>query len=125
MTFKDEMLSCKVWAVAGANINPDKFGNKIYKRLKENNYEVYAVNPMYDIVEGDRCYKDLSSLPKVPEVLNMVVSPKRAIPLIVEAANLGIKYIWFQPETYNEETVALVKELKIIPVFNCVLVEVT
>ncbi|NCA67656.1 MAG: CoA-binding protein, partial [Clostridia bacterium] len=34
-----ELLKKKVWAVAGANQNPDKYGNMIYKRLKEKGYE--------------------------------------------------------------------------------------
>ena len=68
------MLEKKVWAVVGANQNPDKYGNMIYKKLKSKGYEVYAVNPLYDTVEGDPCYKDLSSLPKLPDVIDMVVS---------------------------------------------------
>ena len=30
-----KLLEKKIWAVAGANQNPEKYGNKIYKRLKE------------------------------------------------------------------------------------------
>lgn len=28
------LLKKKTWAVVGANQNPEKYGNKIYKRLK-------------------------------------------------------------------------------------------
>ena len=65
---------------------------------------MFAVNPMYDEVEGDKCYKDLASLPKLPDVVNMVVSPKRATPILEQAKKLGIKYIWFQPGTHDEKT---------------------
>ncbi len=37
-----KLLEKKIWAVAGANQNPEKYGNKIYKRLKERGYEVYS-----------------------------------------------------------------------------------
>lgn len=116
------MLEKKVWAVVGANQNPDKFGNIIYKKLKTRGYEVFAVNPLYDKVEGDLCYKDLTSLPKIPEVIDMVVTPKRAKPIIEEAAKLGVKYIWFQPGTYDEETLELAKKLGVEFVLACVLV---
>jgi hypothetical protein len=116
------MLEKKVWAVVGANQNPEKYGNMIYKKLKVRGYEVYAVNPLYDTVEGDPCYKDLSSLPKLPEVIDMVVSPKRAKPVIEEAAKLGIKYIWFQPGTYDDEVMDLAKNLGLEAVQACVLV---
>ncbi|HQA58154.1 MAG TPA: CoA-binding protein [Acetivibrio sp.] len=116
------MLEKKVWAVVGANQNPEKYGNIIYKKLKSNGYEVYAVNPLYDTIEGDPCYKDLSSLPRVPDVINMVVSPKRAKPVIEEAAKLGIKYIWFQPGTHDSEVLELARNLGLETVQACVLV---
>jgi uncharacterized protein len=37
--------------------------NVVYKRLRERGYEVAAVNPNADEVEGDRCYHDLRSIP--------------------------------------------------------------
>jgi predicted CoA-binding protein len=116
------MLEKKVWAVVGANQNPDKYGNMIYKRLKSRGYEVYAINSLYATVEGDQCYKDLASLPKLPEVINMVVSPKRAKPIVEEASKLGVQYIWFQPGTYDDEVLELAKNLGMKIVQACVLV---
>jgi predicted CoA-binding protein len=116
------MLGKKVWAVAGANINPEKYGNIIYKKLKSKGYEVYPVNPLYETVEGDECYKDLTSLPVVPDVIDMVVSPDKAIPIIEEAAGLGVRYLWFQPGSHNEEVIELAGRLGLISVQACVLV---
>lgn len=116
------MLKKKIWAVVGANQNPEKFGNMIYKRLKERGYETYGVNPLYDMVDGDQCYKDIASLPKVPEVIVIVISPKRAIAVIGEAAKFGCKYIWFQPGSYDNETLELAKKLGLEAVQACVLV---
>jgi len=118
------MIGKKVWAVVGANTNTEKFGNKVYSRLKERGYEVYAVNPKYDSIEGDPCYKSLSELPKVPEVIDIVVSPERAIPAIEEAARLGIKYVWFQPHTYNNDVLKLANKHGMEIVAGCVLVEI-
>jgi predicted CoA-binding protein len=118
---EEVMLGKKIWAVVGANQNPEKYGNMIYKNLKARGYEVYAVNPLYDEVEGDRCYKDLASLPKLPDVVNVVVSPKRAMPVIEEAAKLGVKYVWFQPGTYDDEVTELARKLGLEAVQACVL----
>lgn len=117
----EEMLQKKVWAVIGANDNREKYGNMIYRKLKAHQYEVYAVNSTCDTVEGDPCYPDLVSLPKVPDVLNMVVNPKRGKPVLEEAARLGIKYIWLQPGTYDEELLTLADTLGLEAVKNCVL----
>lgn len=119
---EEMMLEKKVWAVVGANDNPQKYGNMIYRKLKANGYRVYPVNPLYETIEGDKCYKDLASLPDKPEVIDMVVSPKRGIPVINEAAELGIKNIWLQPGTYNDELMKLIDEKGLTAVQACVLV---
>lgn len=119
---EEVMLGKKIWAVVGANQNSEKYGSIIYKRLKEKGYEVYPVNPLYETVDGDPCYKDLSSLPKLPEVIDLVVSAKRVKPFLEEAAKLGIKYIWFQPGTYDDEVLVLAESLGLETVQACVLV---
>lgn len=119
---EEVMLDKKIWAVIGANQDPEKFGNKIYHKLKARGYEVYPVNPMYDSIDGDKCYKDLSSLPVVPEVIDMVVSPKRGRAFIDEAAKLGIRYIWLQPGTHDEELLKQINGLGLQSVQACVLV---
>ncbi|MHB8065587.1 MAG: CoA-binding protein [Ruminiclostridium sp.] len=119
---EEKMLEKKIWVVVGANQDPEKFGNMIYRRLKTRGYEVYAVNPMYESIEGDKCYRDLSSLPVLPEVIDMVVSPKRGKAVIEEAAKLGIKYIWLQPGTHDAELLKQITELGLQSVQACVLV---
>jgi predicted CoA-binding protein len=119
---EEMMLEKKVWAVVGANTNPEKYGNMIYRKLKSRGYTVYPVNPLYDTVDGDKCYKDLSSLPQVPEVIDMVVSPKRGKPVIEEAARLGIKNIWLQPGTHDDELLEMIEKKQMTGVKACVLV---
>lgn len=108
---KEEMLQKKTWAVAGVTAKKDKFGYKIWKILKENNYETYGINPNYDEIEGDRIYHSVKDLPKKIEVLDMVVPPKIAISTLDEAKEADIEYIWFQPGTYNDEVIEKAKEL--------------
>jgi predicted CoA-binding protein len=59
---------------------------------------------------------------KLPDVVNMVVSPKRAKPVIEEAAKLGVKYVWFQPGTHDDEVIELARRLGLEAVQACVLV---
>lgn len=119
---EEGMLEKRVWAVIGANDNPEKYGNMIYKKLKAHGYEVYPVNPNYEAIEGDPCYPNLKSLPKKPEVLDMVVSPKRGKAVIEEAAELGVENIWLQPGTFNNEIMSLIQEKGLNAVQACVLV---
>lgn len=117
------MLEKKIWAVIGANRNPEKFGNIIYKRLKDKGYVVYPVNPTYETIEGDKCYNSISEMPVKPEVINMVVSPKNGVAFIKEAINLGINNIWFQPGTFDKEIFKMLKNKNVDAIQACVLVE--
>ena len=119
---EEKMLEKKVWAVVGANQNEKKYGNMIYRKLKLRGYIVFAVNPLYDLIDGDLCYENLSSLPQKPDVVDMVVTPKRSKQVLEEAKKLGIKYIWFQPGTYDDEVLKLAKDLDFEFVQACVLV---
>lgn len=119
---EEKMLGMKKWAVVGAHQNTDKYGNMIYRKLKLRGYEVYAVNPFFDDIEGDICYKNLSAVPVKPDVIDMVVGPDKAKVVLEEAATLGIEYIWFQPGTYNDEVLELAKRLGLQVVQACVLV---
>ena len=122
MSLSQKMLERKVWAVVGASIHKDKYGYKLYKKLKDHGYKVYPVNPGYDEVDGDKCYHSLSDLPEVPEVIDMVVNPKAGSKVIEEAADLGINYIWLQPGTYNDELISQIEEKEMQYVKDCVLV---
>jgi predicted CoA-binding protein len=59
-----EFLASKRVAVTGVSRQPKDHGsNIVYKRLRDRGYEVFAVNPNADEVEGDPCYHDLHSIP--------------------------------------------------------------
>lgn len=123
MIIKD-MLAESDWVVVGATQNESKFGNRILRRLRSAGYNTYAVNPVYTEVDGEPCYPKLSDLPKVPACINMVVSPDKATSFIDEAADLGIKWIWFQPGAFDQNTIDYAKEKGLLVVYySCVLVE--
>lgn len=120
----EEMLSKKVWAVVGATDNATKFGYKIYTKLKRFGYEVYAINPMYQTVDGDVCYPDLKSVGKEIDCVNIVVGPERAQKALEAVNEMGIKNIWFQPGTFTPEIIDRSEVLGLNTVYyNCVLVE--
>lgn len=51
-------------AVTGVSRNPQGHGsNTVYQRLRARGYQVFAVNPNAETVEGDKAYPDLASIP--------------------------------------------------------------
>lgn len=95
-----------VVAVVGASRNPEKCGYKLYKFFKDAGCKrVYPVNPNAEAVDGDRAYPSLDRLPERPDVVNVVVPPQVSQKVAKEAAELGIKRIWFQPGSEDEEAI--------------------
>ena len=90
-----EFLSHKRVAVTGVSRKPKNHGsNTIYKRFRERGYEVFAVNPNADKVEGDPAYSDLASIPGGVEAVVIGTRPEAAEQTMRECAKLGIKHVW-------------------------------
>jgi predicted CoA-binding protein len=90
-----EFLANKRVAVTGVSRQPKGHGsNIVYQRLRERGYEVFAVNPNADEVEGDPCYHDLRSIPGGVEAVVIATRPETAEETIRECADLGIKHVW-------------------------------
>ena len=119
-----DMLSRKVWAVVGATENQSKFGYKIFEKLRRFGYEVYPVNPVYTEVSGEKCYPSLSELPVKPECISVVVGPDKSPEVVMQAKELGIQNIWFQPGTYTPDIIDQSETAGLSTVYmHCVLVE--
>lgn len=90
-----EFLANKRIAVTGVSRNRGSHGsNAVYQRLRERGYEVFAVNPNADQVEGDRCYHDLKSIPGGVGAVVIGTRAERAEATMRECAELGIKHVW-------------------------------
>jgi predicted CoA-binding protein len=90
-----EFLAHKRVAVTGVSRQARDHGsNVVYKRLRERGYEVFAVNPNADAVEGDRAYHDLHSIPDGVDAVVIGTRPEIADETMLECAELGIKHVW-------------------------------
>ncbi len=111
-----------VWAVVGASNGRHKYGNRIYRTLRNAGYTVYAVNHGESQVEGDTAYANLADLPQIPTVVDMVIPPQNALAVAQEAAALGVKALWFQPGAENPAVIRWAKEQGMDVVEDCILV---
>jgi uncharacterized protein len=88
-------LSSKRVAVTGVSRTPKNHGsNVVYRRLRERGYEVFAVNPNADEVEGDPCYQDLRSIPGGVDAVVIGTRAEIADDTMRECAELGIGHVW-------------------------------
>ncbi|HET8557897.1 MAG TPA: CoA-binding protein [Gaiellaceae bacterium] len=88
-------LTKKRVAVTGVSRAPKQHGsNTVYKRLRDRGYDVFAVNPNAETVEGDPAYPDLRSIPGGVEAVVIGTRPERADETMRECAELGIEHVW-------------------------------
>ena len=91
----EEFLSHRRIAVTGVSHAPQGHGsNTVYTRLRERGFEVFAVNPHAEVVEGDKAYPDLGSIPGGVEAVVIGTRPEHAQATIEEASELGINHVW-------------------------------
>jgi predicted CoA-binding protein len=90
-----EFLAQKRIAVTGVSRRPQGHGgNVVYQRLRQRGYQVFAVNPNAETVEGDRCFRDLRSIPGGVEAVVIATRPEAADATVRECADLGIPRVW-------------------------------
>jgi uncharacterized protein len=90
-----EFLANKRIAVTGVSHAPRGHGsNAVYQRLRARGYQVFAVNPNAEQVEGDRTYPNLSAIPDGVEAVVIGTRPEHAEDTIRECVTLGIRQVW-------------------------------
>jgi len=89
-------LGQQTLAVVGVSRSRRKFGNIVFRSLKEKGYRVLPVNPNVESVEGERCYPSLAALPEPVGGAVLVVPPPETEQVVREAAAAGIRHIWMQ-----------------------------
>jgi hypothetical protein len=110
-----DFLAQKRVAVAGVSRNPQGHGsNIVYQRLRDRGYEVFAVNPNADEIEGDRCYPDLGSIPGGVDAVVIGTSQDNAAAVMRDVVAAGVKRVWmhrsFGPGSVSDEATRFGRE---------------
>ena len=117
-----EFLAQRRIAVAGVSrTDTDEAANLIYRKLRDGGYQVFAVNPRAESVEGDVCYRDLGEVPGGVDAVVIATHPEATPQVVRRCAELGIGRVWmhrsFGPGSVAEEAVSLCREhgITVIP----------
>lgn len=88
-------LKCRRIAVTGVSRTAKGHeSNTVYKRLRDRGYDVFAVNPNAQEVEGDPCYISLHAIPGGVDAVVIATRPDRAEATMKECAELGVRQVW-------------------------------
>jgi len=96
-------------AVVGVSRNKNKFGNSVYRTLKEKGIKVLPVNPHLTHFDGDKCYSDVETLPPDVNAVFVNTPPEKTIKIAETAIKKGIKHLWLQQGSTNDEVLQYLK----------------
>jgi hypothetical protein len=111
-------LSARSFAVIGVSADRRKFGNAVFRAMRDQGLSVVPVNRTLDRVEETKCYRAVAELKGVAEAAVTVVPPAETERLMEECAAAGIRKIWMQQGSASDQAVALAREKGMEVVFG-------
>jgi len=119
-----DFLSQKSFAVAGSFRNETKYAYRIFKKLKEKDYNVFPINPRGGEIDGNKCYPSIKDISENIDVVNIVTPPKVTVNIVKECKDRGIKRVWIQPGAEDKEAIDFCKQNGIDVIHGlCVMLE--
>lgn len=106
-----DFIEGKRLALVGASRNEKKFGQMAYKELNARGFQVYAVNPAVDQIDGELCYPDLKPLRGKIDGVLVAVPSGQVLQILRQAAEFGVKNVWLQQQTESPEAISLGQQL--------------
>lgn len=100
----DSFFNPRRIAITGVSINPNSVSGKVVTNLVGSGFKgvVYPVNPDAEAVFGIPCYKSLSDLPKVPDLV-VICNASKEVPDVVETAGeSGVRNIIIMSAGFKE-----------------------
>lgn len=109
-----EFLSHRRIAIAGVSRDGQNPGNLIYRKLRDNGFQVFAVHPTATEIEGDRSYRSLAEIAGGVDGVVITTHPDVSASLVRECVALGIPRVWLHRSiglgSFSAEAVALCEE---------------
>ncbi len=107
MDLVDEQLqNSKTIAVVGLSGDPDRISFRVTRYMQEQGYRIIPVNPMIQEVLGEKSYPDLKSVPEPIDMVNIFRRSELVPPVVDQAIEVGVRYIWMQDGVINPESAA-------------------
>jgi predicted CoA-binding protein len=101
-----EFLAQNRIAVAGVSATRQTPANGIYRTLRENGYDVFAVNPQAEIVEGDPCYPNMQAITDGVDGVIILTNPENSLDVVKDCVAAGVKRVWMHDNTFLPSSVS-------------------
>ena len=99
---EEQLRNSKTIAVVGLSDNPERISYGVSRYMQEQGYRIIPVNPMIEEALGEKSYPDLKSVPVPIDMVDVFRRSELAAPVVDEAIEVGVKYIWLQDGVIDE-----------------------
>ena len=123
-TLRRILRDSRVLAVVG--LSADWFRPSYFaaKYMQEHGYRVIPVNPKYESILGERCYKSLRDIPEKVDLVDIFRKTQDVMPIADEAIAIGAKVLWQQLGVKNDAAAAKARAAGLETVLDrCVKIE--
>src|SRR5882762_811391 len=118
------LKTSKVIAVVGLSADWYRPSYFAAKYMQEHGYRVIPVNPKYDAILGERCYKSLRDIPHSVDMVDVFRKTQDVAPIADDAIAIGAKVLWQQLGVKNEAAAAKARAAGLDAVMDrCVKIE--
>jgi predicted CoA-binding protein len=90
------LRTSKVIAVVGLSAQWHRPSYFAAKYMQEHGYRVIPVNPNYDAILGEKCYKSLRDIPEKVDIVDCFRKSAEIEALAGEAIAVGARVLWMQ-----------------------------
>ena len=102
----EQLRNSKTIAVVGLSDNPARDSHRVSSYMQSQGYRIIPVNPMIEEALGEKSYPDLKSVPEPIDMVDVFRRSELVPPVVDEAIEVGVKYIWMQDGVINPEAAA-------------------
>jgi uncharacterized protein len=100
----------KVIAVVGLSADWYRPSYFAAKYMQEHRYRIIPVNPKYDEILGERCYKSLTEIPEPVDIVDVFRKTADVMPIAEQAVKIGAKCLWQQLGVNNADAERYARE---------------
>jgi predicted CoA-binding protein len=94
------------------------------KYMQEHGYRVIPVNPKYDSILGEKCYRSLRDIPERVDIVDVFRKTADVMPIAEDAIAIRAKVLWQQLGVRNEGAAAKARAAGLETVMDrCVKIE--
>jgi predicted CoA-binding protein len=97
------LRTSKTLAVVGLSAQWHRPSFFAARYMQEHGYRVIPVNPGYDSIMGEKCYKKLSDIPEKVDIVDCFRKSSEIAAIADEAIAIGAKVRWMQLGVENAE----------------------